>query len=149
LFDILKRWFEIPGGLHLYHLDFTCLLALARLDFAAEPAHIFGSEVRRRRRVCVAAPTGRAVVAFASGWRPDEAAAAPHATGANEMTMTDDETFQMGVDLAATDVLNAAKDYFAWFPELREFKVKISNDGVVILDNGRSQVCLDTEEDTA
>ena len=63
--------------------------------------------------------------------------------------MTDLETHQMAIDLASTDIINAAKDYFDLFPGLREFKVTISNDGVVILDNGRSQVCLDTEEDTA
>ncbi len=56
------------------------------------------------------------------------------------------QTHQMAIDLAATDIITAAGDYFGLFPDLREFKVKLSDDGKVILDNGRVQVWLPEED---
>jgi hypothetical protein len=44
--------------------------------------------------------------------------------------MSDLETFGLAEDLAATDILNAAKDFFDLHPSQREFKVVISDDRV-------------------
>jgi hypothetical protein len=49
--------------------------------------------------------------------------------------MTDLETFQMAIDLAEADLIKAAADYFELFPSLREFRIVISDDGLIQIHN--------------
>jgi hypothetical protein len=66
------------------------------------------------------------------------------------MTTSEQESLKTeAADLAGTDIINAAMDYFDLFPDLREIKIVKRDDGVAMYDDKRKWKMIDSSDDSS